>query len=108
MRQNLFLALRNLIDNAFKFSKDNLDVELIIRKNGDIKFEIRDKGIGIPKESIQKLTTPFFQADQAVSAKGFGIGLTICKKIIEAHKGKLSIKSEAEIGSVFILHLPLN
>ena len=102
------LALRNLLDNAFKYSKDNLDVELIVRKNDDIKFEVRDKGIGVPKESIQKLTTPFFQADQTVSVKGFGIGLTICKKVIEAHKGGLSIESKKGIGSTFILHLPSN
>ena len=55
-----------------------------------------------------KLTTPFFQADQTVSISGFGIGLTICKKIIEAHKGRLSIESEKGIGSAFILHLPSN
>jgi signal transduction histidine kinase len=53
------------------------------------------------------LTKPFFQADQIVSTKGFGLGLTICKKIIESHKGKLSIESEEEKGSCFILHLPV-
>ena len=80
--------------------------EFIVRKKGDIEFLVRDSGIGVPKESIQKITTSFFQANQNVSTKGFGIGLTICKKIIEAHKGRLSIESEKGIGSAFILHLP--
>ena len=102
------LALRNLIDNAFKYNRDNEDVELIIRKNYDIEFHIKDTGIGVSKENLQKLTTPFFQADQTVSTKGFGLGLTICKKIIEAHNGQIVIESEEGKGSTFIFHLPSN
>ena len=102
------LALRNLLDNAFKYSKlkDKADIELTVVQNGDIEFQVKDSGIGISKEDIKKLTQPFFQAKQPVSTKGFGLGLTICKKIIEAHKGRLSIESEPEKGSIFILHLP--
>ena len=102
------LALRNLLDNAFKYSKlkDKADIELTVVKNGDIEFQVKDSGIGISKEDIKKLTQPFFQANQTVSTKGFGLGLTICKKIIESHKGRLSIESEPEKGSIFILHLP--
>ncbi len=102
------LALRNLLDNAFKYSKlkDKADIELTVVQNGDIEFQVKDSGIGISKEDIKKLTQPFFQAKQTVSTKGFGLGLTICKKIIEAHKGRLSIESEPEKGSIFILYLP--
>ena len=102
------LALRNLLDNAFKYSKlqEKADIELIVVKNGDIEFQVKDSGIGISKIDIKKLTEPFFQANQTVSTKGFGLGLTICKKIIESHKGRLSIESEPEKGSIFILHLP--
>ena len=102
------LALRNLLDNAFKYSKlkDKADIELTVVQNGHIEFQVKDSGIGISKEDIKKLTEPFFQANQTVSTKGFGLGLTICKKIIESHKGHLSIKSEPEKGSIFILHLP--
>jgi signal transduction histidine kinase len=102
------LALRNLLDNAFKYSKlqEKADIELIVVKNGDIEFQVKDSGIGISKIDIKKLTEPFFQANQTVSTKGFGLGLTICKKIIESHKGHLSIESEPEKGSIFILHLP--
>ena len=102
------LALRNLLDNAFKYSKPqaNADIKLTIVKNGDIEFQVKDSGIGISKDDINKITQPFFQANQTVSTKGFGLGLTICKKIIESHKGRLSISSEPEEGSLFILHLP--
>jgi len=102
------LALRNLLDNAFKYSKlkDKADIELTVVQNGYIEFQVKDSGIGISKEDIKKLTQPFFQANQTVSTKGFGLGLTICKKIIEAHKGRLFIESEPEKGSIFILHLP--
>ena len=102
------LALRNLLDNAIKYSPDNVDVDLIVVKKDNIEFQVKDSGIGISKENIQRLTEPFYQADQTISTKGFGLGLTICKKIIEFHKGKLTIESEKEKGSCFVLHLPIN
>ena len=104
------LALRNLLDNAFKYSHkttNNQDIELSIIKKHNIQFKVKDLGIGISNENIQKLTNPFFQADQTVSTKGFGLGLTICKKIIESHNGNLIIESEVGIGSTFILELPI-
>ena len=102
------LALRNLLDNAFKYSKlqEKADIELMVVKNGGIEFKVKDSGIGISNADINKITQPFFQANQTVSTKGFGLGLTICKKIIESHKGRLSIESEPEEGSIFTLHLP--
>jgi signal transduction histidine kinase len=85
-----------------------VDIDLIIVKKDNIEFQIKDSGIGISKENIQRITEPFYQADQSISVKGFGLGLTICKKIIEFHKGKLTIESEKEKGSCFVLHLPIN
>ncbi len=102
------LALRNLLDNAIKYSSDDKEVNLIVIKKDNIEFQVKDSGIGISKENIQRLTEPFYQADQTISTKGFGLGLTICKKIIEFHKGKLTIDSEKENGSCFVLHLPTN
>ena len=99
------IALRNLLDNAIKYS-DNKIVELSIEKNSNVKFSVKDSGIGISDENIKNITKPFFQEDKSISTKGFGLGLTICKKIIESHKGQLSIQSEIGKGSIFILHLP--
>jgi len=101
------LALRNLFDNAFKYSSKEQAIDIKIVKNKYFEFYIKDSGIGISEENIKKITQPFFQADQSVSTKGFGLGLTICKKIIESHKGKLTIESQLGIGSSFILHLPI-
>jgi len=100
------LALRNLLDNAFKYSKPQADIKLTLVKNDHVEFQVKDTGIGISKADINKISQPFFQANQTVSTKGVGLGLTICKKIIESHKGRLSIESEPEEGSTFTLHLP--
>ena len=99
------IALRNLLDNAIKYSENKI-VELSIEKNSNVKFSVKDSGIGISDENIKNITKPFFQEDKSISTKGFGLGLTICKKIIESHKGQLSIQSEIGKGSIFILHLP--
>ncbi len=101
------IALRNLLDNAIKFS-GNKFIDLNIKKNDEVEFHVKDSGIGIKNENIEKITEPFFQADDSISTKGFGLGLTICKKIIEAHNGRLSIQSKLGKGSVFTLYLPSN
>ena len=101
------LALRNLLDNAIKYSTINKNIEIIVVKNGEIKFQIKNIGTGISKDNIKKITRHFFQIDQTSSTKGFGLGLTICKKIVESHKGRLSIESKEKKGSVFSIHLPL-
>ena len=100
------LALRNLIDNAIKYSENNQNVEILIKQNQYIQFHVKDYGIGINDENIKKITNPFYQANQSVSTKGFGLGLTICKKIIESHNGFLEINSLEGVGSTFILNLP--
>ncbi|MDP6852970.1 MAG: HAMP domain-containing sensor histidine kinase [Candidatus Marinimicrobia bacterium] len=101
------LALRNLLDNAFKYNKKDSDIELTVSRHEDIEFQVKDFGIGISPENIQKIIQPFYQADQTVSTKGFGLGLTICKKIIESHQGRLTISSVPGEGSAFTLHLPI-
>jgi len=100
------IALRNLMENAIKYSGEK-NVELKIEKNNDVEFHVKDSGIGISKEHLKRITEPFFQANKSFSTKGFGLGLTICKKIIESHKGRLSSKSTEGHGSVFTLYLPV-
>ena len=72
-------------------------------------INIRDFGPGISKENVKKLTTPFYRVINQESKKrpGFGLGLTICKKIIEAHNGSLSVQSNIGEGSIFTLMIPL-
>ena len=100
------LCIRNLIDNALKYS-DNQNIEIKINKNEEIELHVKDSGIGISEKNIEKITEPFFQTNQSVSNAGFGLGLSICKKIIESHKGHLSVSSKEGEGSTFTLFLPI-
>jgi signal transduction histidine kinase len=107
----IMLAIRNLIDNAQKyaFSGDKIQV-LFMLDSDNLVINIKDFGPGISPDNIEKLTIPFYRVIKEDQNKrpGFGLGLTICKKIIESHKGTLSISSKIGKGSIFSLTLPLN
>ena len=99
--KQLFL---NLISNALKFKKENVLPEVII--NGDTKenefiFSIADNGIGIPTESKDKIFDLFSKARNNNGVEGHGIGLSICRQIINQHKGEIWIESESEVGTTF-------
>jgi signal transduction histidine kinase len=98
------IAIRNLLDNALKYGS-NKDIEFCIEKTDKIEFHIKDLGIGISDENIDGIIEPFYQANKTVTTTGFGLGLTICKKIIESHQGELKIQSKEGEGSVFSLFL---
>ena len=104
----MMLAIRNLLDNAIKYSEYNnkhqceISFKII---NNLLSISIRDFGRGIKTDEISKLTEPFYRAEKEKNIKGFGIGLTIVKKVIEAHKGKLIIESDYGAGSVFTLEI---
>ena len=100
------ISIRNLLDNALKYG-GNKKIQFIIQKNENIEFHIKDFGIGISKDKLEKIMEPFYQTDQSVSNIGFGLGLTICKKIIESHKGSLQINSKEGEGSIFSIFMPI-
>ena len=85
----------------------NKKIQFIIQKNENIEFHVKDFGIGISKDKLEKIMEPFYQTDQSVSNIGFGLGLTICKKIIESHKGSLKINSKEGEGSTFSIFMPI-
>lgn len=96
----------NLVNNALKYS-DIKQVWVLIdfdKKNANIK--VKDKGIGISPNDIGKVFEPFYRSENAIGREGFGIGLAICKKIIDAHSGKISVSSEFGKGSVFTVSIP--
>ena len=104
----MMLAIRNLLDNALKYSEYNNEkqCEIYFKTNNNIlSISIKDFGRGIKKNEIPKLTDPFYRVEKEKNVKGFGIGLTIVKKVIEAHNGKLIIESEYGKGSVFTLQI---
>ena len=103
----MMLAIRNLLDNAIKYSQNTEKMCEIVFSQDDnyLSISVTDYGKGIKKEDIPKLTEPFYRGDKEYNVKGFGIGLTIVKKVIEAHNGELIIKSEDEKGATFTLRI---
>jgi PAS domain S-box-containing protein len=100
--------LENLGNNALKFTDKGdltLKVSQLSAKNSEslIRFEIQDTGIGIASNNLEKLFSPFTQADSSTTRKfgGTGLGLTICKNLVEKMNGRIFIESEEQKGSVF-------
>jgi len=103
-------VMLNLLSNAIKFT-DHGEVELRCWVEGnDLKVGVRDTGIGIRPEDIQKLFRPFFQLEMGLDRRheGTGLGLSICKNIIEMLGGEISVESEPGQGSLFTFTLPLD
>ena len=112
--------LLNLIENAVKYSEDGGRVTIQLSKqnsaapgekgeNGFAEIRVTDTGIGIAKEDQERIFDRFFRVDKARSREqgGSGLGLSICKWIVEAHQGKITVESDLRKGSSFIVLLPL-
>jgi signal transduction histidine kinase len=113
-RRRMRQVFTNLLNNAIKFSPPDTIVyfkawyeeELLI-------FEIEDSGPGIPPEDLEYIFTDFFRASNVGDSPGAGLGLSIAKKIMDAHNGKILVKNLTDddgniIGSRFSVHIPLN
>lgn len=102
----LKVAFRNLIDNACKFSDDHrVDVK-ICSTNSGVSVSFKDLGIGIPNNELDKVFEPFYRAKNSRSKAGHGIGLSLALKIIELHKGSLTIESQENSGTLITVNLP--
>lgn len=101
------LVLRNVIDNALKFSAGKIVINIAEQKD-IVKVSIKDMGIGISSEDLKNIFEPFYRSDPSRSRKtgGFGLGLSICKKIMDAHGGKIEIQSRLNEGTEVILEFP--
>ena len=100
----------NLIDNAIKFSHQDSTIYIQTRiKNEKIFVSVKDTGIGIPKDSVQKVFDRFYKSDlsRGKDKKGTGLGLAIVKEIIQAHGENIDVVSTEGVGSEFIFSLPL-
>jgi signal transduction histidine kinase len=98
------VALRNIIDNAVKYS-DNKPVEISVSEyeNADTLISVKDHGRGIEQEEINKIFEPFYRVDKSRDKKisGYGLGLSIVKKILDMHKAKTEIISKPGEGTDF-------
>ena len=103
-------CLNNLLDNAIKFSPKSKSVDIYLqKKSGFIIISVEDQGIGIPKEDLDRIFDRFFQSRSSnqLSEKGTGLGLALVKHTIEAHGGRITVKSSPGQGSIFTIFLPL-
>ncbi|MDF1694831.1 MAG: HAMP domain-containing sensor histidine kinase [Saprospiraceae bacterium] len=102
-------AIRNIIDNALKYSKKQPKISISLRKEMEsLKIQIQDNGIGISNSNQKLLFEKFFRIRDNidVSTKGFGLGLSYVKKIMELHKGSIAVFSDLQRGSRFDLVIP--
>jgi signal transduction histidine kinase len=101
-------VLVNLLDNAYKYSKDDKRIELkVFREDGYVCFAVKDNGIGMTRRQVKKVFNRFYQADSSLSRRveGAGLGLSIVKFIVDAHSGKVIVVSRPEKGSTFTVKL---
>lgn len=105
--QNLMYQVwLNLIDNAIKFSPKGQIVEIKLYKQKDkVIFSIKDNGIGIPKEKGNRIFEKFYKEDKSRNTDGNGLGLSIVKKIVDMHKGKIYLDFEIDKGTKIIVEL---
>jgi PAS domain S-box-containing protein len=100
--------LNNILSNAIKYSSENKTISLDVDEinNTEIKITLADQGIGIPEHEIEYLLEPFYRASNIGSVKGSGFGMSIVKRFVELHKGKINIESIINQGTTVTIILP--
>ena len=108
-RDAIVTVLVNLLDNAYKYSYDDKHIELrVFTEDGLVCFSVVDNGVGMSRRTTTKIFKRFYQVDRSLSrrAGGCGLGLSIAKFIVDAHKGSISVDSKPGEGSTFTVKLP--
>jgi K+-sensing histidine kinase KdpD len=101
-------VITNLVENAAKYSPEGSDILVKAEIcDNQIIVHVQDHGIGIPEESRAKVFERFYRQDHNSKRKGFGLGLSICRGIIESHSGKIWVESKPGEGSTFSFSLPV-
>jgi signal transduction histidine kinase len=102
-------VLDNLLSNAHKYASASPVVIRSYMNNNAVKIEVEDSGPGIPSEHIPRLFERFYRVpDQTVNVRGTGLGLYICRKIVEAHGGEIGVTSQPGAGTRFNFTLPVH
>jgi two-component system phosphate regulon sensor histidine kinase PhoR len=104
----ILIVITNLLDNAIKYAKEPRILIATKNRNTSLIFSVTDNGIGIDEKEIKKLFKKFYRirSEDTYTTKGFGLGLTFVKTILDAHRGKIKIESVPGRGSSFIVELP--
>jgi len=105
LKQILF----NLLSNAVKFTPEGGRVTLAaIADDGQVEISVRDTGVGISAEDQVRIFEEFYQAGPGTTHEGTGLGLALTRRLVELHRGRLSVESEPGVGSTFTVRLPLH
>ena len=110
-KEKFTTAMDHLIRNALLFNRQNGMVKVILEEDHNFfTVSILDNGIGIPEEDLDKIFDRFYQVSSHLTRNigGMGLGLSICKTIVEMHHGQISVQSVLGRGSRFIVMLPKN
>ena len=98
----------NLLDNAIKYTPKNGKVSIDLSKNDSLAvINVIDTGVGISEDEIKYIFDRFYRIDKSRHDQGFGLGLSIVKSIVQAHKGSIEVKSKPGLGTTFTVILPL-
>lgn len=98
----------NLLDNALKYTPDQGKVEIETRNEpSSVAIQFKDTGIGIPPEEQGRIWERLYRGDKSRSQRGLGLGLSLVKAVVEAHRGRVEVKSDVGRGSEFTVNLPV-
>ncbi len=109
-KQKIILVLQNLLENAVKYTPEGGKIDLTVEKGKNhLHVYVKDNGVGIPKEDKKKMFSKFFRASNVIrmQTEGSGLGLFICKNVIETHGGRIKFVSEEGKGTEFSFTLPI-
>ena len=106
-RNRLRRVLANLVDNAIKYTPSGGRVHVSVRANEqEVVIEVSDTGVGIPADELPRIWERLYRGDKSRSERGLGLGLSLVKAIVEAHGGKVSVRSTPGDGTTFEVRLP--
>jgi two-component system sensor histidine kinase KdpD len=105
-RELLELALRQLLDNALKYSTPSSNIDIDARENGTVSIAVSNAGSTIPERERDRIGERFYRGAQARHVPGTGMGLAIVRQIASAHGGTLTVSSSPDTGTTFTLSLP--
>lgn len=107
----MVMILTNLIENAVKYNREHGKVTVTLDTDGkNFTIAVQDTGIGIPKEALPRIFDRFYRVDQSRSREigGTGLGLSLVRGAVHLHRGTISVESEENVGTRFVVSIPLN